>query len=161
MNRVLLASLLAFPCGVLAGEWGVDLYGLSYHVEQSRAKERHVDSQVNPGLGLRYRMPHSERLDWVFDGGAYRDSGRNTAIFAGAAAAWHATDRLRLGAALVGFHSKTYNAGKTTVAPLPVAAYEFRYVTLNVAYFPRVGRFNDINTFGFWITIWPQRSDAP
>jgi hypothetical protein len=151
----LASSLLLFLTeAATAGDWGIDVFGASYHLEQARAKERRVDNQFNPGLGLRYRASHSENLDWVFDVGGYHDSGRNTALFAGAGLAWHATERLRLGGALAAFQSKTYNGGKAAIAPVPVAAYEWRSVSLNVVYFPRLARFNDINTFGFWITIW-------
>jgi hypothetical protein len=65
---------------------------------------------------LRYRVPHSERLAWIFDLGAYRDSGRNTALMAGAGGLW--------------------NRGKTVLAPLPLAAFETRSVTFNFVYFP-------------------------
>ena len=37
--------------------------------------------------------------------------------------------------------SKTYNGGKSRV-------------TLNVVYMPKVREVNDINTFGFWLTVW-------
>jgi hypothetical protein len=47
-----------------AADVGVNLYGLSYHFDRARA---------------RYRVAHGERLQWIFDAGAYRDSGRNTA----------------------------------------------------------------------------------
>jgi hypothetical protein len=59
-----------------------------------------------------------------------------------------------LGGALAAFQSKTYNSGRLAIAPVPVAAFEWQTMSLNVVYFPRLGRFNDINTFGFWITIW-------
>ena len=150
----LLLPLVLLPDPAAAGDWGIDVYGTSYHVEQARAKERHVDNQLNPGLGLRYRTAHTENLDWIFDLGGYHDSGRHTAVFAGAGAAWHATDRLRLGGALAAFQSRTYNGGRVAIAPVPVAALEWQAMSLNVVYFPRLGRFNDINTFGFWITIW-------
>ena len=150
----LLLPLVLMPYPAMAGDWGIDVYGTSYHVEQARAKERHVDNQFNPGLGLRYRTARTENLDWIFDLGGYHDSGRHTAAFAGAGAAWHATDRLRLGGALAAFQSRTYNGGRVAIAPVPVAALEWQAVSLNVVYFPRLGRFNDINTFGFWITIW-------
>lgn len=47
---------------------GINLYGLSYHVERDKAKELGFDNEVNPGLGLRYRLPR-ERFDWFLDGG--------------------------------------------------------------------------------------------
>jgi len=152
--KAIVFLLLLAPGIAGAGDWGIDVYGTSYHLEQTRAKERRVDNQVNPGLGLRYRTPRSESVDLIFDAGGYHDSGRHTALYAGAGAAWHATERLRLGGVLAAFQSKTYNSGKMGIAPVPVAAYEWQTVSLNVAYFPRIGRFNDINTFGFWITVW-------
>jgi hypothetical protein len=153
----LIAALLALPCTALAADLGVNVYGFSYHVERSRAKEIGVDNEFNPGLGVRYRVPYRERIDWIFDAGAYRDSGRNTAVFAAAGVHWHVSGGWRLGGALAAFHSDTYNRGKAFIAPIPVAAYEWRAVSLSVAYLPKVGDFNEINTFGFWLTFYPGR----
>jgi len=41
-----------------------------------------------------------------------------------------------------------------TIAPLPVIAYEWRAATLNMVMLPKVHELNDINTFGFWLTLW-------
>jgi len=152
-----LAALAALAAGISparADEPGVNVYGLSYHFERGRAKELGFDNEVNPGLGLRYRIPRQD-FDWFLDGGAYRDSGRNTALYAGGGAFWKATGRLRLGGALALFHSDTYNDGNAFIAPLPLAAYEWHLLTLNLVYFPKVSGINDINTLGFWLTFWP------
>jgi hypothetical protein len=119
------------------------------------AHELGIDNEVNPGLGARWRMPH-EQFDWFLDGGAYRDSGRNTAAYAGVGAFWKPARHLRLGGALAFFHSDTYNDGDAFVAPLPLVAWEWRSVTLNMVYFPKVSDVNEINTLGFWITLWPK-----
>jgi len=110
---------------------------------------------VNPGLGVRLRMPR-QGFDWFLDGGAYHDSGRNTALYAGGGAFWKPTGRLRLGLALAIFHSDTYNRSAAFIAPLPLAAYEWRAVSLNLMYSPKLGGVNDINTLGFWVTLWPK-----
>jgi hypothetical protein len=144
----------ALPLAAQAGDFGINIYGLSYHVERSRAHELGVDNEFNPGLGVRYRLPHSERLDWIFDAGAYRDSGRNTAVFAAAGASWHVSGGWRLGGALAAFHSDTYNRGRAFIAPVPFAGYDWRRVSVNVVYLPKVSEVNDINTFGFWLTVW-------
>lgn len=149
------AILAAASTAAGAGELGVNVYGLSYHFERGRAKEIGTDNEFNPGLGLRYRFAQSDQVEWFTDVGAYRDSGRNTAVLAGAGAYWKATRGLRLGAALVVFDSDTYNRGRTFVAPIPVAAYEFKSASLNVAYLPKVRDLNDINTLGLWVTFWP------
>lgn len=153
MKKAAFCALLALPAPAL-GEIGLNFYGFSYHFDRGRARELEVDNEINPGLGLRYRVPHSERLQWIFDVGAYRDSGRNTALVAGAGGLWHATHRLRLGAALALFDSDTYNRGRTAVAPVPVAAYELDRAMLNFVYLPKVREVNEVATLGFWVTWW-------
>jgi hypothetical protein len=137
-----------------AGELGVNVYGLSYHFDREEAKERGLDNEVNPGLGLRYRMPRQE-FDWFVDGGAHRDSARNTAVYAGGGAFWKPTQRWRLGGALALFQSDTYNDGDPFIAPVPLVAYEWRPATITMAYFPRIGGVNEVHTLGFWLTLWP------
>lgn len=148
---------LVLPGCAQAGEFGVNVYGLSYHFDRARARELRVDNEVNGGLGLRYRVTHSERLDWIFDAGAYRDSGHNTARVAGAGALWKPAERLRLGAALALFDSDTYNRGRSFLAPLPVAAYELGPVTLNFVYLPKFRDVNPVAALGFWLTFEPGR----
>jgi Antimicrobial peptide resistance and lipid A acylation protein PagP len=148
-----ISLLLALAPALARADLGINVYGLSWHFDRDKARELNVDNWFNPGLGLRYRIP-GEKLDYFFDAGFYRDSGRNTAVLAGAAAHWHASESARLGLALVVLNSKTYNDGRTFVAPLPIAAWELRAVTLNVVYMPKVHEVNDINTLGFWLTYW-------
>lgn len=155
LRKAFMAALF-FPAALAqAGDFGINVYGVSYHFERARAKQMGLGSEFNPGLGLRYRAPVSRDFDWFADVGAYRDSGRNTAVFGGPGAFWKPTERLRLGGALAYFDSDSYNRGRAFVAPVPVAAYEWRSVTLNVTYFPKVSNFNEINTLGFWLTFWP------
>lgn len=137
-----------------AADWGVNVYGLSWHFDRDKAKELGDDNGINPGLGVRWRPEKGEQLSWFVDAGAYHDSGRNTAVLAGLGLHWHATESLRLGGALVFLNSQTYNNGKSFVAPLPIAAWEFRRVMLNMVYMPKVRDLNDINTLGFWATVW-------
>jgi hypothetical protein len=80
-----------------------------------------LGNEINAGLGLRYRVPHSERMTWIADVGAYRDSGRNTALLTGGGALFGISERWRLGAALVLLDSDTYNRGKTALAPVPLS----------------------------------------
>ena len=154
MLRSLLAcAALALPLPA-AADLGINLYGLSYHFDRSRARALDVDNEVNPGLGVRYRVSRSERLQWIVDVGGYRDSGRNTALLAGAGALWQVTSGWRVGGALAVLDSDTYNRGRTFIAPLPLAAYEFRSATLNFVYLPKVSDVNEVATLGFWLTWW-------
>jgi hypothetical protein len=155
---------LAVACAALAqsgacraetGQFGVNLYGASYHFERSRAEELGLDNEFNPGIGVRYRQPYGERIDWLYDAGVYRDSTRNTALVVGAGGFWKATDSLRLGAAIALFKSETYNDGNLALAPLPIAAWETRSLTFNAAFAPRIPGVNEVSTLSFWLTYWP------
>ena len=152
-KTVLLFAAAAFPALAHAGDFGINVYGLSYHFDRGKARELHDDNGFNYGLGARYRLP-GEGVDWFFDAGALHDSGRNTAVVAGGGGYWHATERVRLGAALAFLHSRTYNGGQAFVTPLPLAAYEWRSATLNMVYSPKVREINRLNTLGLWLTVW-------
>lgn len=139
------------------GEFGINLYGLSYHFNQARARQLGDDNQFNPGLGVRYRFAEWKRWSFFVDGGVFQDSGRNAAKLLGTAATWDFRHGFRAGGALVFFNSDTYNNGRSFVAPLPLLSYDIGRVTLNATFFPRVAAFNEIATIGFWITFWPKR----
>ena len=139
----------------IKGEFGLNVYGASYHFDRDRAEELGIDNEFNPGLGLRYRVA-AQDWDFFLDGGVYHDGGRNTAVYAGIGAFWKPTKHLRLGGAAAYFFSNTYNEGKPFVAPLPVVAYEWRALTLNMFYAPKLSGINEINTLGFWVTLWPK-----
>jgi hypothetical protein len=155
--RFVIAGTLALSAACLAraGELGVNVYVASYHFERSRAREHGLTNEFNPGVGVRYRRPYSERIDWVYDAGIYRDSARHTAVVAGAGGLWKATAGLRIGAALALFKSPTYNDGNLALAPLPIAAWELRSFTFNAAFAPRVAGLNEASTLSFWLTYWP------
>jgi hypothetical protein len=99
------------------------------------------------------------RQRWRFfaDAGVFNDSGRNTAALAGAGALWRVAGEFEIGAALAVMHSDTYNNGRTFIVPLPLVAWDLGPVTLNATFFPKVERFNDVATLGFWVTLWPER----
>jgi hypothetical protein len=155
--RIFLPLFLGLPSWAFGGDLGVNLYGLSYHFERDRAKERHLDNERNPGLGVRYRATLNQSYDWFADAGVYHDSGRNTALVAGPGLFWKASEGLRLGGGLALFYSKSYNKGRAFVAPLPIAAYEWRAVTFNVAYVPRISNISAVNVLDFWLTFFPEK----
>jgi hypothetical protein len=153
LRRFIAILALAAPLPA-AAELGVSFYGLAYHFDRSRARDMGLDNEFIAGLGLRYRIPHSERLQWVFEAAAYNDSARNTALIAGGGALWKVTPGWRLGGALAAFKSDTYNRGDPFIAPLPLAAYEFRSVTLNFTFIPKMSEVNDVATLAVWLTWW-------
>ena len=146
---------LGGACRAETGQFGLNLYGASYHFERSRAEELGLDNEFNPGIGVRYRQPFGAHIDWLYDAGVYHDSARNTALVVGAGGLWKATESLRIGAALALFKSDTYNDGNLALVPLPIAAWETRSLTVNTAFAPRIPGINEVSTLSFWLTYWP------
>lgn len=160
MRGALIATAIVLAASLStaeAGELGVNVYGLSYHFDRDLAKENDTDNEFNPGLGLRYRITEWNRWSFYVEADVYRDSGRNTATVAGAAALYELGAGFRVGAGLAAFHSDTYNQGDPFVAPIPLVSYDWKAISLNATFFPKVSNFNDIPTLGFWLTIWPER----
>jgi hypothetical protein len=148
-----LAVLACLSAGAHA-DIGINVYGLSYHFDRDKARERGLTHEFNPGLGVRWQAGDSPLFA---DVALYRDSAARTARIAGAGLLWPASVHVRLGAGLALFRSDTYNAGKAFIAPIPVAAYETRRVTFNVVYFPKWREQNPTNQIGAWLTLWAKR----
>ncbi|MHB8890327.1 MAG: hypothetical protein ACYC46_16070 [Acidobacteriaceae bacterium] len=158
-RRMLHAAALALGlAGVVpstSAEWGVNLYGLSYHWERDTARANDWDNEFNPGLGLRYTFGKWLNASAFADAGAYYDSGRNTAVYGAAGLLWplDRDGRFHLGAAATLFHSETYNGGDAFVAPIPLFAVRFERVTVNFTHFPKVSGFNSVNTTAMFLTL--------
>jgi hypothetical protein len=152
MRAVVLALAVA-AAPAAAAELALNVYGASYHFDRDKARELGLTEEFNPGLGVRWRAPQSARHDLFADAGFYRDSGGRTAGVAGVGLLWHAGKSLRLGGALALFKSNTYNSGNAFIAPIPLATYETRLATLNVAFLPKFGDVNQTSQLGFWLSI--------
>jgi hypothetical protein len=155
-------------CGLLAGAvlslaWAgaarpeerllLDLYGLSYHTNRSGVHAAHLDNEVNPGLGLKYEFSGDARGAGFVEAGVYRDSGRHSAAMAGPGYQLKLGERWRAGAALLLFHSSTYNHGRPFIAPIPILSYDFGRARLNAVYAPRVTDINEFAVFGFYLSV--------
>jgi hypothetical protein len=86
------------------------------------------------------------------EAGFYRDSATNVAKIAGAGYQFKFGERWRLGGALVGVDSPSYNHGRFFIAPLPMATYDLGAVKLNAIYAPRFEG-NRFAVFGLYFSI--------
>ena len=125
----------------------------SYHTDRHGARESGLDNQFNPGLGLNYTVNDSERGVHFVEAGFYRDSGSRLAKFAGMGYQYKVGSRWRLGGALLGVQSDTYNGGAPFIAPLPIATYDLGRVKLNAIYAPHYGTYNPFSAFGFYLSF--------
>lgn len=131
----------------------LNVYGLAYHPDRETVHREHLDNEFNPGLALHYELVNDARGITFAEVGAYRDSGRNWAKFAGLGYQFKLGERWRIGGALAAVHSQTYNRGVTFVGMIPLITYDIGRIKLNAVYFPKFGQYNEVDAFGFYISI--------
>lgn len=131
----------------------LNVYGFSYHPDRETVHRLNLDNEVNPGLGLHYELSDTERGTTFAEIGAYQDSGSNLAKFAGLGYQFKFAKRWRIGGALAIVHSRTYNDGVTFLAMIPLITYDMGRVKLNATYLPELGHYNEVDAFGFYISI--------
>ena len=131
----------------------LNVYGLAYHPDRETVHRQHLDNEFNPGLGLQYELDNDARGVTFAEVGAYRDSGRNWAKFATLGYQFKFGERWRIGGALAAVNSRTYNRGVTFVGMIPLVTYDLGRVQLNAVYFPKIGHYNEVDAFAFYITL--------
>ena len=156
--QILVAALsLGAPAVAAADEGGLNLnlhiYGFSYHTDRNGVEKKGLDNELNLGLGLNYTLHEDERGIQFVEAGFYKDSGSNWAKIAGMGYQYKVGKRWRLGGALLGVQSETYNNGSFFVAPIPIVTYDLGPVQLNAIYVPRYGSYNDFAVFGFYFSL--------
>ena len=137
------------------GDWGINLYGFSYHWDRSLAKTKGWTKEFNPGLGFRYQLGSWLKADALIDAGAYQDSASNLAVYAGAGLLWPLDENkhFNAGIGLAAFRSDTYNDGDPFITPAPLFSLKFEKLSINLTHFFKINNINPINTTALYFTI--------
>lgn len=130
----------------------LNVFGFSYHPDRTGTRDRHLDNELNLGLGLNYELHSDARGAATLQTGFYKDSGRNWTKLAGAGYQFKLGERWRLGADLLAIQSQTYNSGRAFVAPIPRLTYDFGPVKANLIYVPRYQNYNLFAVFGLYFS---------
>ena len=131
----------------------VNVYGLAYHPDRETVHREDLDNEFNPGLGLHYELVQDARGVTFAEVGVYRDSGSNWAKFASMGYQFRLGESWRIGGALAAINSQTYNRGVTFLAMIPLVTCDLGRVQLNAVYFPKIGDYNEVAAFGFYVTV--------
>ena len=131
----------------------LNVYGFSYHPDRETAHRLNLDNEVNPGLGLHYEFSNSERGIAFAEVGTYYDSGSNWAKLAALGYQFKFGKRWKIGGGLAVMKSRTYNDGEAFICAAPLITYDIGHIKLNAVYFPKFEPYNEVNTFGFYISI--------
>lgn len=152
IRMTLLVGIIWFPTMITAGEIGINVYGLSYHPNQKDSSGKTLN-ELNPGLGMNYIFYEKPRNIFQFDAGIFKNSGRETAKYIGAAYRYKFGRGFSGGAEFVYFHSATYNNGDPTFGVFPMASYRRNPFTFTLLYLPRYRNINRNTAFGLYGTI--------
>ncbi|MFA6901839.1 MAG: hypothetical protein WC236_02020 [Gallionellaceae bacterium] len=131
----------------------LQVFGLSYHPDREGSREKHLNNEINFGLGVTHRYHNDERGVAILEAGFYNDSGNNWAYFAGASYQYKLGQYWKLGADLLIVKSQTYNNGNAFVAPIPRLTYDFGPAKLNAIYIPKVPDVNLFSVFAIYLAI--------
>jgi len=131
----------------------LNVYGLSYHADREAADRLHLDNEVNPGLGLHYEFSNAERGIAFAEVATFYDSGSNWAKLAALGYQFKFGKRWKIGGGLAVMKSRTYNDGEAFICAAPLITYDIGHIKLNAVYFPKYEPYNEVNTFGFYISI--------
>lgn len=131
----------------------LNIYGLSYHPDREAARSRNVNNEINPGLGIHFEWPEDIRGNTFAEAGAYLDSGENWAKFVALGYQFRVGRRWKVGAALAGMHSRTYNNGTAFIGLIPLVTWDIGRIKLNAVYFPKFGHHNQVDVLGFYVSL--------
>jgi len=137
----------------LRSNFSVQVYGFSHHTDREGVRSDGLDNEVNSGVGLNYAFHTDSRGVGFVEAGFYRDSGDKVATLGGIGYQYRLGKYWRLGGALVGIQSETYNHGRFFVAPLPILTFDFGYLKLNTMYVPAYGDYNKYAVYGFYFSL--------
>lgn len=155
-NLIVVMSILilgvGLPSEVRANEFGVNLYGISYHFLRE-SQSRDPFNEVNTGIGFRATFGGRNSSRLFFEGGRFKDTLENTAKYMSIGFLLKIIHQFRVGLNGAIYTSKSIRNGNAFFAPLPIASYSLWRVTVNGVYMPKYQGTNPYHTLGFYLTI--------
>ena len=141
------------PCR--AGDFGINLYGLSYHFNRTTSDGRSF-SEFNPGIGAKFVFLQSGRSKGFCEGGVFSDSERNSAKYAAFGYSYEVIDSLfSVGLTVGPYRSSTLNYNRVFVAFIPTVSVGYKWFNFHLVYLPAYKDVNRIPTLGLYATVYP------
>ena len=140
------------PDRVSANEFGVNLYGISYHIFKVFQSSVGLN-EVNTGIGFRATFGGRKSSNLFFEGGRFKDTFENTARYMSIGFLLKIIYQLRVGVNGAMYTTESIRGGDAFFVPIPIASYTLWRVTVNGVYLPKYKRTNPFHTLGFYLTI--------
>ena len=143
---------VGFPTEVQANEFGVNLYGISYHILKE-SQSRDPFNEFNTGIGFRATFGGKKSSRLFFEGGRFKDTLENTAKYMSIGFLLKIIHQFRVGVNGAVYTSNSIRGGEAFFAPIPIVTYSLGRVTVNGVYLPKYRGTNPYHTLGFYLTI--------
>lgn len=143
---------VGLPSEASANEFGVNLYGFSYHIlKEYQSRDRL--NEVNTGIGFRATFGGKNSSRLFFEGGRFKDTFENTAKYMSIGFLLKIIYQLRVGVNGAMYTTESVRGGDAFFIPIPIASYTLWRLTVNGVYLPKYQRTNPFHTLGFYLTI--------
>jgi hypothetical protein len=135
-----------------AGEFGLNIYGLSFHLDRKDSSGKKFN-EINPGLGMNYVFQNTSKHIVKMDAGLFKNSGSQLAEYVAMGYAYKLRNSLNVGGEVAFLHGKNYNNGRPSLGIVPMLSFRHETVSFNLLYLPRYKEVNRNSAFGLYATI--------
>ena len=160
IRATLLAAFMLLLMGSVAraDSFGLNIYGLSYHINDRDSvgwlRSGGELNEVNLGIGLRASFGSLDSHTHLFvEGGSYKDSFKNQAKYISLGFQYRVVGQLRLGINAAVYTSRSISKGNPIFAPIPIASFTRSNFTFNLIYIPKFRDYTFWHTLGASLTI--------
>ena len=151
LTALVLASFAISPSPLAAPEFGVNLYGFSYHIDRKDING-HDFNETNSGIGFRATIQETKRSTSFVEVGYFQDSFDHGARYVSVAYQFKLTQGIHLGLNL-GYYDAPSVLGQV-IAPIPTLTFRYRFVALNLVHMPGFSGLNPYPSFGGYMTFF-------
>jgi hypothetical protein len=152
------AILISAGTEANAAEFGINLYGMSYHLDR-RDVTGYRFNERNPGLGLRYVIAVRAKSQYYAETAILEDSYRRAAKYVTFGYGYQLYRGLSIGV-LFGLYDSRSVAENAVLVAVPMISYRYRDLKLNLVHLPEFPGINPYPSFALYATVfvWGTRS---
>jgi len=151
MIKFVLISLLILFSESNSQEIGINLYGLSYHIQRETSDNKDFN-ELNYGIGMRYSLNKDKRMELFIDSGFFKDSSAKLAKYMGFGLQFSLFNTFNIGFLGLIYQSKMINQGAPIVGAVPLISFSFKNICINSIIIPKIKNLVDYDSIGFYLT---------
>ncbi len=156
---VMTAVIASIPSTARARELGINLYGLSYHLDR-RDVTGYRFNERNPGIGIAYTIYKKQRSRYYIEAAIMEDSYRRAAKYVTFGYGYRIHQRAVDWRSVRVYDSRSVAESAVLVAA-PMVSYRYRDFEMHLVHLPEFPGINPYPSFALYATlyVWGQSLD--